>query len=160
MGDIHQPLHAVSEVDNEYPKGDRGGNSEWINPNIEGVGNLHSVWDSVIYQLTGYETLPLSDDSWDFYTNTTTEYSTTYPVEEEQLQAGEFQVWADESLQMAKDYVYAGFTEHVEPTEAYKEAAKPVLEARMVLAGARLAALVSDIYGNSSAEELAALYLQ
>ena len=55
-GDIHQPLHAVAEVDNEYPKGDKGGNSEWI-PNIDGVGNLHSVWDSVIYEYTGYPNL-------------------------------------------------------------------------------------------------------
>ena len=57
VGDIHQPLHAVSEVNNEYPKGDRGGNSEWIDPNVSGVGNLHSVWDSVIYTYPGYPTL-------------------------------------------------------------------------------------------------------
>ena len=57
VGDIHQPLHSVSEVDNEYPKGDRGGNSEYINPSISGVGNLHSVWDSVMYTDTGYPDL-------------------------------------------------------------------------------------------------------
>ncbi len=57
VGDIHQPLHSVSEVDNQYPKGDRGGNSEYINPSIDGVGNLHSVWDSVIYSDTGYPDL-------------------------------------------------------------------------------------------------------
>jgi len=26
-GDIHQPLHATSRVDHEYPKGDFGGNT-------------------------------------------------------------------------------------------------------------------------------------
>lgn len=98
VGDIHQPLHSVSEVDKEYPKGDRGGNSEWIDPNVSGVGNLHSVWDSVIYQLTGYESLPLSDSNWDFYTSTTASYSKTYPVSEADLHAGDFAEWAAESL--------------------------------------------------------------
>lgn len=62
MGDIHQPLHTVSGVDDEYPKGDRGGNSEWI-PSVDGVGNLHSLWDSVIYQYPGYPSL-VSAISW------------------------------------------------------------------------------------------------
>ena len=57
VGDIHQPLHAVAGVSDEYPKGDRGGNSEWIDPSVDGVGNLHQVWDSVIYSYIGYETL-------------------------------------------------------------------------------------------------------
>ncbi len=26
VGDIHQPLHAISRVDSKYPKGDAGGN--------------------------------------------------------------------------------------------------------------------------------------
>ena len=26
IGDIHQPLHAISRVDSKYPKGDAGGN--------------------------------------------------------------------------------------------------------------------------------------
>ena len=57
VGDIHQPLHATSGVNDEYPKGDRGGNSEWIDPNVDGVGNLHALWDSVIYQYPGYPDL-------------------------------------------------------------------------------------------------------
>ena len=69
VGDIHQPLHAVAEVDNEYPSGDKGGNSEWISPNVDGVGNLHSLWDSVMYDATGYPTLPFSTADWTTYTN-------------------------------------------------------------------------------------------
>lgn len=57
VGDIHQPLHAVSEVNSVYPKGDRGGNSEWIDGDVGGVQNLHGVWDSVVYEFTGYPTL-------------------------------------------------------------------------------------------------------
>jgi len=55
-GDIHQPLHATSRVDHEYPKGDFGGNAVPI-PEKEGAKNLHSVWDSVIYEFPGYSDL-------------------------------------------------------------------------------------------------------
>jgi hypothetical protein len=33
VGDLHQPLHTVSEVDYEYPAGDRGGNEEKLPSN-------------------------------------------------------------------------------------------------------------------------------
>ena len=56
VGDIHQPLHAVSGVSSDYPTGDRGGNEEWI-PFICGAGELHAVWDSVIYNYCGYPSL-------------------------------------------------------------------------------------------------------
>jgi hypothetical protein len=55
-GDIHQPLHATSRVDDNYPSGDRGGNSFPL-PAKDGTKNLHAVWDSVLYEYTGYETL-------------------------------------------------------------------------------------------------------
>ena len=59
-GDVHQPLHASTRLDKEYPQGDRGGNAFPL-PNNLGVDKLHAVWDSVIYQYTGYADLPYSD---------------------------------------------------------------------------------------------------
>jgi hypothetical protein len=56
VGDLHQPLHAVTEVDSTYPSGDRGGNLEAI-PSICGAANLHAVWDSVAYNYCGYPAL-------------------------------------------------------------------------------------------------------
>jgi hypothetical protein len=56
VGDVHQPLHSVAEVDSTYPTGDRGGNSEHI-PSVDGVSSLHYVWDSVVYEWTGYPDL-------------------------------------------------------------------------------------------------------
>jgi hypothetical protein len=55
-GDIHQPLHATSRVDSNYPKGDRGGNSFPVAPK-DGVKNLHALWDSIIYEFVGYPKL-------------------------------------------------------------------------------------------------------
>lgn len=40
VGDIHQPLHATSRVDKNYPKGDEGGNAFPI-PEKLTVKNLH-----------------------------------------------------------------------------------------------------------------------
>lgn len=56
VGDLHQPLHAVAEVDSKYPSGDQGGNAESL-PSICGAGNLHAVWDSVAYNYCGYPVL-------------------------------------------------------------------------------------------------------
>ena len=51
---------------------------------------------------------------------------------------------------MAKEFVYPDFVEHIVPTDEYIATRKPLLEARVVLAGARLAAVIEDIYGDSS----------
>jgi len=53
VGDIHQPLHATSRVNHEYPEGDKGGNAFPL-PAKDGANELHAVWDSVIYEFTGY----------------------------------------------------------------------------------------------------------
>ena len=63
VGDLHQPLHSTSRVNHEFPKGDRGGNSVYL-PDHEGAKNLHSVWDSVGYEYTGFANLPFSDSDW------------------------------------------------------------------------------------------------
>jgi len=96
-GDIHQPLHAVSEVDNTYPSGDRGGNSEKI-PSVDGVNCLHALWDSVVYSYPGYPTLPLSNSDWDWYTSEAATMYTTFPVADSDIYPGDFQKWASESL--------------------------------------------------------------
>jgi len=55
-GDIHQPLHATSRVDHEFPKGDRGGNSFGLKSK-DGAKNLHAVWDAIVYEFTGRPSL-------------------------------------------------------------------------------------------------------
>ena len=52
IGDVHQPLHSTAEIDDEFPTGDRGGNSESV-PSQGGASNLHAIWDSVVYEYTG-----------------------------------------------------------------------------------------------------------
>jgi len=67
VGDIHQPLHSSTEVDDRYPTGDMGGNMQEI-PEHDTVGNLHSIWDSVVYEFVGYATLPMDEKTWLYFT--------------------------------------------------------------------------------------------
>ena len=44
VGDIHQPLHSSSFFSQEFPYGDRGGNSYYVHYNGS-VQKWHSIWD-------------------------------------------------------------------------------------------------------------------
>ncbi|HUO11047.1 MAG TPA: S1/P1 nuclease [Phycisphaerae bacterium] len=50
IGDIHQPLHAVSLYSSQFPDGDRGGNSLIVRTDgPDGrTQNLHSLWDGML----------------------------------------------------------------------------------------------------------------
>ena len=65
VGDFQQPLHCTTLVNNEFPKGDRGGNSFKLP--AEDQKELHAVWDSVSLEFanTGYANLPFSQQDWD-----------------------------------------------------------------------------------------------
>jgi len=150
VGDVHQPLHSTALVDSHYPTGDRGGNSEKI-PSVDGVSNLHSVWDSVLYSYTGYPDTPLNSSDWDWYTSEAETLATTYPIDQDMIWNGEFSEWAMEGFDMAKEDVYPDFVEGQDPDQAYIDFAKPLVLKHMMYGGARLAALMVDIYGNNTA---------
>jgi len=65
VGDIHQPLHSASRVDENYPKGDMGGNAFPVLEKGQEDFNLHSVWDSVFLEFPGYGDIPFNQSSWD-----------------------------------------------------------------------------------------------
>lgn len=76
-------------MSNTYPHGDAGGNYEHV-PSIDGVSNLHSVWDSVIYNYTGYADLPMSTTTWDYYGTQVQEMVSVYPVDLNKVYNGNF----------------------------------------------------------------------
>lgn len=47
VGDLHQPLHCASLVNNTYPQGDKGGNDFYVKPGERGI-SLHSFWDGLL----------------------------------------------------------------------------------------------------------------
>ncbi len=110
VGDIHQPLHAVSEVDSRFPTGDMGGNAQKV-PDIQpgsGVGDLHAIWDSVIYGYTGYTTQPLDVLRWKYYTDNANKIMNEHEIDETKIHAQDFHAWAQESLDIATSTVYQG----------------------------------------------------
>ena len=56
VGDLHQPLHSSSRLNDKYPKGDAGGNFFKL-PSKNTVTNLHAAWDSMVYEFTDRVTL-------------------------------------------------------------------------------------------------------
>jgi len=47
IGDLHQPLHCSSLVNETYPAGDKGGNDFYVRPGSRGI-KLHSFWDGLL----------------------------------------------------------------------------------------------------------------
>jgi len=152
LGDIHQPLHSVAEVNSHYPSGDEGGNYEKVpdDGTGDGVENLHAVWDSVIYQYPGYPTMPFDVEEWNWYTETAKTIAENSSIANEDLAEGDFAAWALESYNLAVKFVYPGFTSGTAPTQTYDDTAKGVIEKNMTLGGARLAALIESIYGQTN----------
>ena len=71
----------------------------------------------------------------------------TYPISKfrEELKIEDFMLWAEESYKVAVDYVYVGIKEGDEPSEEYKTRGLEQCYLRIVLAGYRLAKLLTNI---------------
>ena len=109
VGDIHQPLHATAEVDHTYPEGDWGGNLHHIPDSTDsGVGDLHAVWDSVIYEYAGWETLPLDESNWEWFSAQASRIISENAIDASQILREDYEAWAKEDFEIAKDYVYNG----------------------------------------------------
>jgi hypothetical protein len=132
VGDIHQPLHAVSRFTRELPEGDMGGNRirlcAW--PCRE---ELHFFWDDVVGRGGPTEALALARE---LRTPAMNKMADT-----------RVQDWVDESGQIARRIVYAP---PIGPgagpyalTPAYRERARLIARDQVALAGRRLAALLN-----------------
>jgi hypothetical protein len=103
IGDIHQPLHAVSMYSKDHPDGDKGGNDDIVlrdPPYPDSRMNLHLLWDSLpgdfkseelcIYEAQGLHNNP------------------KYSREKfkDRLAVTDFMAWAKESHQLAVDDAY------------------------------------------------------
>jgi hypothetical protein len=155
-GDIHQPLHAVSEFSREFPNGDRGGNSQSIaNPGdiIKDVPtlNLHMFWDDI-------EGLSIDQA---FIRQNADRIEKEHPADQmnNAIAVTDVAAWAKESLALAKEKVYLdGKLPHIVrdpsgqgPDEApalpadYESNAKSLADERIALGGYRLAATLEEI---------------
>ena len=69
------------------------------------------MWDSVIYEFPGYETLPMDQENWEYYTKNAERLEKLHPVDTEKEKVMAFADWANESLEMSEQFVYPTFVE-------------------------------------------------
>lgn len=137
IGDIHQPLHATARINPSYPKGDLGGNLFTI-PAAQGVTNLHSLWDSILYEFVGTPSMPFSYNDWSDLGRNITKMETAYSFNANEWDIFNATQWAVESFEMSKSNVYAGIKEYIAPSDDYVRNSNYQLKRNIVLGGLRL----------------------
>jgi hypothetical protein len=146
VGDIHQPLHAVSLFSSAFPEGDKGGNSFTVKRG-ETPTNLHSYWDGILGRDVSVGTLKSQIEGWEKNPD----------LSRAKLLGGKHDTdvaaWAHESRDIAEHQVYldgklkgvrhTGHGDYPKDIPAlpsgYEEAAKRLAAKRIMLAGYRMA---------------------
>jgi len=147
VGDVHQPLHAVSRFDSALPAGDRGGNLVKIagdqmpivcdDPRYCPYGapsELHAFFDDIVG--AGYATAPVERAA-----------AALPKAAVKKAAISDETVWINESFELAVGAIYVSpvgagagpFT----LDEAYQKAALALAKKQIALAGARLANLLN-----------------
>jgi len=132
VGDLHQPLHAVSRFTHALPEGDRGGNRVRLcAPPCR--RELHDFWDQALGRGTPAQALALA--------------SRLPAPTRRQITDTHIADWLQESRRIARGVVYGPpIGQDAGPytlTEAYREQARSVARQRAVIAGRRLAVLLN-----------------
>jgi hypothetical protein len=151
VGDVHQPLHAVSDAD-------LGGNCELLDPPVNKAKNLHALWDGELVNALNTDDKALAADL-------EKEIATFNSWKQLDLASGDQDDWAWESHRLAEKYIYKRLkipTQAVEfPAKcgdapeaitadklqiqaAYIDAMKPVVRSQLEKAGLRLARLLNE----------------
>jgi hypothetical protein len=151
VGDIHQPLHCVALVSDQFPQGDRGGNLYAVEPRT-GAGrrphNLHYLWDD------GGGLFPRIDRplSAEGVKEVDRIASSLSPGPQGAFRAvtrvTDPMKWAIEGQALAKSVVYAT-PDGQTPTGDYIKSVQATTRIRAMTAGARLAFLLNRLLASS-----------
>jgi len=134
VGDVHQPLHAASRFAKATPHGDEGGNLVCLGPTMKGrCPTLHAFWDDIL----GTSKRPTAAMA--------SAKKLSLPAGAPDLSTAN---WLEESEQIALARVYIkpilGGKGPYKVTKAYRTMARAAARERVVLAGARLAAILNQ----------------
>ena len=155
IGDLHQPLHASALFSDRFPQGDRGGNSQIVQPKNGKPVNLHFYWDSAV---TTDATLPAVAK---LAAELTADPELSREALKDELSHGAVKDWVMESYAVCKSIVYrdgtlpssvarasrGAISNGVPPLpEGYEADAAKTARRRIVLAGYRLADQINAIY--------------
>lgn len=133
VGDIHQPMHAVTRVSHDFPEGDRGGNLVRLHRN-KVAKNLHAYWDKGAGLFTGKRQY---GQAW--IKQKAKAINTRWPCSSVEIDLNSMH-WAEESNAIAKRYAYT-----LPINQDYQAHAQMLIEQRIALAGCRLAAVLNQV---------------
>ncbi len=155
VGDIHQPLHCATRLDNEN-RGDQGGNRVSIlvadSSGRLRTDRLHVYWDSGLNTLAGSRFTHA-----DRIEKASPDQEANLPID-----PFNFQGWSDESFNLAKEVAYAGIPSGIgsdskvdkkaasrspyRVTATYRARAVPIVNLQIARSGYRLAKLLNAIW--------------
>ena len=154
VGDIHQPLHAISDAD-------LGGNCERLEPPVETAKNLHALWDGGIIKA-------MDEDDKALAASLEQDIRSMSGTRQAEMAAGNQDDWTWESHELAMQDVYYKLHIPIEPPifpakcdEApaaitdfrpqvdalYVDSMKPVIREQLMKAGLRLARMLNEVLG-------------
>lgn len=139
VGDLHQPLHAVTRLTKQIPDGDEGGNAETVIPATGETIALHAYWDRIFGGYTSPYGAVFDADDKDGLNSVKPS-----PVA---AQISDPEAWAEESAELAKQFAYAApvsaGANATLLTRDYETNARNIARSQAALAAARLANLLN-----------------
>mmetsp|Transcript_36056 Transcript_36056/g.60037 ORF Transcript_36056/g.60037 Transcript_36056/m.60037 type:complete len:305 (+) Transcript_36056:82-996(+) len=142
VGDIHQPLHCASLFTNEFPNGDRGGNSFTL-PISE--RNLHGLWDAGLGMFNFHPKRPLGDDNVAYIRHLADTIMNEHPSRDFDVSSVDFAKWALDGYSIARNVVYRDIEKDKTPSDVYMKIGTSVARQQIALAGYRLGALLNEL---------------
>jgi hypothetical protein len=142
VGDLHQPLHAVSRYTSEIGDGDTGGNAEFVIPATGEVITLHAYWDRLFGGYASAYGAVFDASDRDGIGNIKPNAAA--------MQVSDPEAWVQRSAELAKRFAYAPpvstGTNAVPLTREYETNARNIARSQAALAGARLANLLNNAF--------------
>jgi hypothetical protein len=144
VGDVHQPLHAVSRFSVLHPEGDHGGNEFHLDDPADPKMSLHWFWDTAMTaDPDPQKVIALAKSLTGEYTRDDRDLGPGTDAQATVL------AWLGESAGLARYVVYTVGEEKAQAPfpkapDAYRTLAHQIARHRAAVAGYRLAALIND----------------
>ncbi len=143
-GDLHQPLHCVSNHET-HAEGDAGGNLFTVkNPGSERPGRLHGNWDGAITRAIAAEKAQGLPATFEDISQRWSQDYAPAPADAANVDA---MSWVRSGAALADTIVYVGIEADHAPTKGYDLTQRTLCMRQAVLGGARLAAILNDTLG-------------
>lgn len=147
-GDLHQPLHGVSYVDEKkFKKGDAGGNKFVID--LVGARDLHTLWDKCVKRCKEVS-VPLKKNDYDlidiYAKHLMKRYTRSTTWVKKRLQVTSVKEISDESVQLAIKEVYAGVKFGKPVGEEYLKKGGLLSDKQLLIAGYRLSDALKKLF--------------